>query len=223
MLSILRFVLVASVCSLIPLHADTIIFNYSGNGTGIFDGTAFTNAPFQLVFTSIANNGVCCANYIDVTGVLTVAGFPTATLTIPETVEYSPALPVFQLDASLFVTGDINFVGPPNGFYSGGFPFLGGSEWNTWSPESPTDIGPVPFEPWTSPPVYYQTDLGTFALDNYFVGLLNVTVTPEPSYVSITALGMFAVIVLRKFPKLRRCFYPPLRGFEQCDQVGQLP
>jgi hypothetical protein len=200
-LNILRLVVIASVCSLVSLRADTILFNYSGNGTGTFDGTAFTNTPFQLVFTSSANNGVCCANYIDVTGVLTVAGFPTATLTNPETVEYT--LPVFQFDASLFVTGDL-IVGPPNGFYSGGFGFLGGSEWNTWSPESPTDIGPVPFEPWTSPPVYYQTDLGTFELDNYFVGALNVTVTPEPSYVSITALGMFAVVVLSKFGKLRR-------------------
>jgi hypothetical protein len=34
------------------------------------------------------------------------------------------------------------------------------------------------------------------------VGALNVTVTPEPSYVSITAL--FAVVVLSKFGKLRR-------------------
>jgi hypothetical protein len=193
MLNILRLVIIASACSLVPLRAETIIFNYSGDGTGTFDGTAFTDAPFTLVFTGDSPSTFTFA--MDVTGVLTVQGFPTETLTNIEQMVYEPSLPdPYNQNANLFATGDLVSLGPPNGLYSGG---TVGSYWNAWSDASPTNVGPVPFELWESPPVYYQTDLGTFELDGGS-GVLTVTATPEPSQISITALAMFAVIGFRK-------------------------
>jgi hypothetical protein len=131
---------VAAMFALSPLLAGTITFTYAGDGTGNFNGTALTNAPFVLVFTGDTATEVETAYgfTLQVTGTIEVGGFSLATLTDVQTISYNPSVaspPYGQLSVNSESTGI---------FFSGGFNPADAplANWNGTSPP-----GLLPFFP----------------------------------------------------------------------------
>jgi hypothetical protein len=194
----LRLAVVAAF-SLFPVCAATVTFTYTGNGTGTFNGTAFTNDPFVIAFDGETTDENPNGNgfTLTVTGTIALSGFGSATLTNPQTESYE--LPFMTQNGNLFVNGEAS---PPLGFISIG------ADFNTWNGGTP--LGPEAFFLFGGPGtvVAWQTNSGEVGFTNVSSntfgaseGVLTITTSPEPSSSALVALALFSIPVLRRAAK----------------------
>lgn len=151
-------------------------------GSGVLDGTAYTNALVTITATANTNavgwNGFLF--FVNATPTVTVAGLGSDTLTSPDMVVYN------------------NPTAPVAGFGQLGF----GTVLGTFDPSFSTydltsSIGPVSNSYFDRPDLTFATSNGSFSLTSASGNsTFTAQVVPEPA--TFAALGLGAVAVLRR-------------------------
>ena len=183
------------------LRAAPITLNFTGVGAGTYNGTAFTNAQFQVLFSgdipsvNVGSGGAGTGFGVfgvPVSGTIAISGFTSATMTTSYPLYFNHPAAGWQLH----LNSD-----------SGGIFYVGSVYVNSW--DTTTPLANVPFflfGPGGTPS--WSTDRGNIVFNHISsvtfgdnLGVLNPVVTPEPMSFVLSAAGLLLLHLANKTKK----------------------